>query len=531
MTDLVAPSPARAAVRRLRAGVGAGGHAGTGVAAGATAIVAAGALLRAWNLTHQSLWHDEAVTRYLLGGTAGQLLTALPRAESTPPLYYLVAWGWTHLFGDTALGLRSLSAVAGTAVVGVAFAAGRTLAGVRTGLIAAALVAVNPLLVWYSQEARSYSLLTLATATSLWLYARARAEPSRGRLIAWACVGSLALATHYFAAFVVGAEALLVLVDRRPPLRWRAGAAGAVGAVALSLVALALRQSARHYWFADIPLPRRILDIPAQFMTGFEPASRPLAVVVAAAIVTCSLLLLAARAGAVERHGAALAGGIGVAATALPAAAALLGADYLNARNVIGGLVPLAVAVAAGLAAPRAGPVGVAATGLAAVVSVALVATMAGDPAGQRPDWHAVAAALARPALPRAVLLRGSTTWGRPLAAYLPETWWVPPRGAAVRELDVVRRLPSRARCPSRSWWGLACAIAPGAPLRAAPAGFALRSTRRVAGFEVARYRAARPRRLYAHWPYEHFGPHERLPAYYRHRKLLLTPTAPPVLP
>ena len=59
------------------------------------------------------------------------------------------------------MGLRSLSALAGTLTVPVCYAAGRTLVSHRAGMIVAALSAVSPLLVWYSQEARAYGLFVL----------------------------------------------------------------------------------------------------------------------------------------------------------------------------------------------------------------------------------------------------------------------------------------------------------------------------------------------------------------------------------
>ena len=74
---------------------------------------------------------------------------------------------------DRPLGLRSLSALAGVATIPVAFLLGRELRGRRAGLIAAALVAVNPMLIWYSQEARAYALLVLFCALSLLYCVRA----------------------------------------------------------------------------------------------------------------------------------------------------------------------------------------------------------------------------------------------------------------------------------------------------------------------------------------------------------------------
>ena len=53
------------------------------------------------------------------------MLGLIPQTESTPPLYYCVAWVWARMFGYGETGLRSLSAVCGVSVVPVAYGGGR----------------------------------------------------------------------------------------------------------------------------------------------------------------------------------------------------------------------------------------------------------------------------------------------------------------------------------------------------------------------------------------------------------------------
>lgn len=121
-------------------------------------LTAIAAVVRFVDIGHQGFWFDEANTALLVHFSPGRMLGLIPQSESTPPLYYLIAWVWARVFGSGEAGLRSLSAVAGVATVPVLFAAGRQAIGVGAGLVAAALAATNPLLVWYSQEARSYSM-------------------------------------------------------------------------------------------------------------------------------------------------------------------------------------------------------------------------------------------------------------------------------------------------------------------------------------------------------------------------------------
>src|SRR5205809_3615402 len=127
-------------------------------------LVILAALLRLPGLGAQSFWYDESLTVRLAHMHPFQMLHSVAGSESNPPLYYVLAWGWARVFGFSEVGLRSLSAVIGIATVPVAYAAATALVSRRAGLITAALVATSPFLVWYSQEARSYSLFVLTGA-------------------------------------------------------------------------------------------------------------------------------------------------------------------------------------------------------------------------------------------------------------------------------------------------------------------------------------------------------------------------------
>jgi mannosyltransferase len=206
-----------------------------------TAITTFAGVVRFAFLNQQSFWFDEAVTVHLVRKSLFGMLDALPSSESTPPLYYVLAWFWSRVFGTGEVGLRALSAVLGTVTVPVAYALGRIFASHRAGVFAALLVACSPLLIWYSQEARSYALLTFLTSLSVLAFELARRCPRRRELTWWAVVASLALATHYFAFFIVAAEATWLLAEharRGAVLR----AVGAVAAAGVALLPLALHQ-------------------------------------------------------------------------------------------------------------------------------------------------------------------------------------------------------------------------------------------------------------------------------------------------
>ena len=146
-------------------------------------LTAVAALLRFLTLGTQSYWYDEAITVELVQRPFHAMLGAVPTSESTPPLYYVLAWIWSRMLGTGETGLRSLSAVLGTLTVPATYAGAQALVSRRSALFAAALVAVSPFLVWYSQEARAYALLVLLGALSL-VPLRRVMRPRAGRALA-----------------------------------------------------------------------------------------------------------------------------------------------------------------------------------------------------------------------------------------------------------------------------------------------------------------------------------------------------------
>jgi mannosyltransferase len=141
-------------------------------------VAALAAALRWFRIDAQSLWYDEGISAHQLTRSYLEILRAAA-LDTHPPLYYWTLKAWGDTIGASELELRSLSAVWGLAAVLLTFLIGRRLFGTLVGSLAALLLAVSPLAVYYSQEVRMYAQVTafgLLTAYAYvarrnWLYA------------------------------------------------------------------------------------------------------------------------------------------------------------------------------------------------------------------------------------------------------------------------------------------------------------------------------------------------------------------------
>ena len=205
------------------------------------AILCLAAALRLWGIDREPLWFDEAMTARFASMEPAEMMRATAR-DSSPPLYYLGLRAWTGPFGGDDAPLRAYSTL--WSLAGIVLLAGFVLrlGGPGPALAAAALAAVNPLDVFFAQEARMYAqAAAMATASTwvLWEWLRANGGVRRAWLwIAYTALAAAMVFTHYATAAVLVAQGLWatgVLLRRGA---WRRLAAYYLAAV-VSAVALA----------------------------------------------------------------------------------------------------------------------------------------------------------------------------------------------------------------------------------------------------------------------------------------------------
>jgi mannosyltransferase len=400
--------------------------------------VLAGGLLRFVTLGRQSFDGEESWTLRLLHGSFAHMLHGVSRQESTPPVYYVLAWISAHLFGFGEIAVRAPSAIAGTAMVALAYPAARALLDRPWPAVAvAALTAVSPILIWYSQEARSYMLYACLCAASLLFFARSFGSPTRAHVWSWAAFSMLAVGTHYFAGFFVAVEGGLLLWRHRRNVLRPVAAVGLVSALLVPFAAYQYGSAEKLRAVTTGSLGWRLKEVALRFVFyNYNPGKDlALAIAVAAAAV------LAWR-GARRPGGGRIALLIAGATVALPILlAALHIIDVFFFRNMLAAWLPLAIAVAAGLVGLRVAPLIA-----AAAVGVLLLGTVqiARKVSLQRDSWRDAVAVLKRE--PRPLVLISNNALTPPI--YWPGLRDLPPGGVDIRRESVAGPYVTLASAP-----------------------------------------------------------------------------------
>jgi len=184
------------------------------------AIVLLAFSLRVYRLDAQELWGDESVSVGARRLSEAQVL--LGKTDVHPPLYFFTLREAMLLFGTSLFAIRFVSVFWGVLVVPLVYRIGKRAMGRQVGALAALFASVSALQVFYSQEARMYTMATAWAAASLWCTVELlrRAHPSspvllpvraKGAWIAFIVTSLVGMYTHYFVAFVVIAEGLTLL--------------------------------------------------------------------------------------------------------------------------------------------------------------------------------------------------------------------------------------------------------------------------------------------------------------------------------
>jgi len=163
-----------------------------------------------WALTDFALWCDEGNNAYFALHSPTDLLETTRLTNDTDPPAHRLALGlWLRLVGASAYNLRLFSVLLGVATVALVYAWGRWVAGEHVGLLAALLMALSPLAVYYSREAKGYPFVTFFGLLAVYLWERYLQGQERahyGLWVAYVLSCALSVGAHYYAAFLIAAQ-------------------------------------------------------------------------------------------------------------------------------------------------------------------------------------------------------------------------------------------------------------------------------------------------------------------------------------
>ena len=199
--------------------------------------------LRLHNADFFSFWTDEGLTPLRASYTIPEILSNRViiqegiTNDTHPPFFFLIIHFTRQLFGESDFAYRFPALLFGVLLLPLLAQVGRRLRSTWLGLAVAGLAAINPLQIWYANEARMYTLAVLlvtAAAYTLWrtiqqsqtqtLSTKALIRP----LLTYILLAGLAFYTHYTAAFLIAGQGLFWLL-----ILWRQGHQRLLGGMAL----------------------------------------------------------------------------------------------------------------------------------------------------------------------------------------------------------------------------------------------------------------------------------------------------------
>jgi mannosyltransferase len=228
---------------------GGGGHAtGRYWWAAAWLGAAVGIFFRAHRLGAESLWFDEGYTAWMVSHSPAEIVRLI-RADTAPPLYYLLLHGWTVLFGRSEIALRSLSTLSSILTLFIAMRIARRMLRNPAAVAAVTwLMSLSYLQIWFAREARAYALMGLLGVTAFNCLLRHLAARHRRWLIPLPLLIAAAMYTHnMMAPYVLGLLLVWLVLPSEHSTRRRIGEISLVTGIAALLY-----------------LPWAILGLPAQ---------------------------------------------------------------------------------------------------------------------------------------------------------------------------------------------------------------------------------------------------------------------------
>jgi mannosyltransferase len=160
-----------------------------------------------WSLFSQSIRLDEAQSIWVSSKPL-QTVIEITAADVHVPLYGTLLHFWMQIFGNSIVAARALSMLFFLLTLPVLYAVVKESSNKQIALLTLALFTLSPFIMWYTSEARMYTLFTLVTSLNHLFFLRmVRSNAVEGKLGYFTTL-ILGFYTHYFFVFLVATQAI-----------------------------------------------------------------------------------------------------------------------------------------------------------------------------------------------------------------------------------------------------------------------------------------------------------------------------------
>ncbi len=164
-------------------------------------ILVIGLILRLISL-NQSLWLDEATSALVAKMSVKEIFSGFLPGDFHPPFYYLLLKYWSDIFGFSEISLRIPSVLFGIATIYIVYLIGREVVNRNAGLAASGLLATSGLAIYYSQEARMYSMAAFLVSFLIFSFVKTIRRGRVGDWVLFSVLLAFAAMTDYVAILI-----------------------------------------------------------------------------------------------------------------------------------------------------------------------------------------------------------------------------------------------------------------------------------------------------------------------------------------
>ena len=160
-----------------------------------------------WSLFSQSIRLDESQSIWVSSKPLATVIS-LTSTDVHVPLYGVILHFWMQIFGNSIVAARALSMLFFIMTLPVLYLFVKEASNKQIALLTLALFTLSPFIMWYTSEARMYTLFTLITSLNHLFFLRMIKSDAGQSKFGYFVTLILGFYTHYFFVFLVMTQAV-----------------------------------------------------------------------------------------------------------------------------------------------------------------------------------------------------------------------------------------------------------------------------------------------------------------------------------